>query len=811
MKTADTRTATDPVCGMAVKPDGPHHCEHAGTTYHFCNPRCLEKFVADPVHYLSRDAQTPEEGPPGSSYFCPMCPGVVSEVPATCPECGMALELDLSSALKIDTEWTCSMHPEIVRTEPGDCPICGMALEPRVIMPSEDNPELDDMWRRFLWAAALTVPLVIIAMGDMLPGHPVSSLLSNAQLGTGTRRWLELVLATPVCLWAGWPFFVRGVQSVANRSLNMFTLIALGVSVAYGYSLTAVTLPRIFPDTIVDESGTVPLYFEAAAVIVTLILLGQVLELRARARTGSAIRALLSLAPPVARRITEDGAEQDVALDQVHIGDRLRVLPGAKVPVDGVIVEGISAVDESMMTGESMPVEKGPGDPVAGATVNGTGSLIMRAEKVGADTLLSRIVAMVADAQRSRAPIQAIADRVAAWFVPTVVAIAVAAFATWWAIGPEPALANATLALVSVLIIACPCALGLATPMSIMVASGRGAQMGVLFANADAMQRLREVDVLLVDKTGTLTEGRPRLINIVVAPGIDEATLLARVGALERASEHPLATAILAACKERQLDLDEVSEFESITGQGVTGRVAGHSVAFGNKALMEMLAADISAFADQADAQTQSGATVVFAAIDGRAAGILAVKDPVKASTPAALRVLARDRVDVVMVTGDAEPTAHAVAAELGIKRVFAGVMPQDKARIVSATQADGHVVAMAGDGINDSPALAAADVGIAMGTGTDVAMESADVTLIKGDLAGIVRARALSRATFSNITQNLIFAFGYNSLGVPLAAGALYPFTGLLLNPMLAAAAMSLSSVSVIANALRLRRQRLA
>jgi len=800
----------DPVCGMTVSPDGQHVHQHAGKDYRFCGAGCKTKFAADPERYLdpvkkeqaaAREAQA---SPPGTRYICPMCPEVESPVPAACPNCGMALDPDLS-AIQATTEWTCPMHPEVVQSEPGDCPICGMALEPRTALPQEDDTELTDMRRRFVWAAALSLPLLFVSMGDMLPGAPVSALIGNAN-----RIWLELALATPVCVWAGWPFLVRGVQSVKHRALNMFTLIALGVSVAYTYSLVAVLAPAAFPAGFRDAAGHVPVYFEAAAVIVTLILLGQVLELRARSRTGAAIRGLLSLAPPVARRMQLDGTEADVPLDQVQVGNHLRVLPGAKVPVDGTVLEGTSTVDESMMTGEPIPVAKGPADPVSGGTVNGTGSLLIEATRVGANTLLARIVSLVAEAQRSRAPVQQLVDRVAAVFVPVVISIAVAAFAVWATYGPEPRLAHALLAFVAVLIVACPCALGLATPMSIMVATGRGASMGILFRNAEAIEHVRNVDVLLVDKTGTLTEGKPRLVHIESFGHWSEADLLALMGAVERGSEHPLAAAILDACRERGLSLPEAAEFSTLPGKGITAQVNESQIGFGNQALIEHLGIDIADFAARADSHRQAGATVMYAVIDGTAAGLFAVKDPIKPTSVAALAALQSDGVDVVMVSGDAEATAQAVARDLGIETVYADVTPERKAELVAEFQARGHVVAMAGDGINDAPALATADVGIAMGTGTDIAMESADLTLVKGDLAAIARARALSRATFRNIKQNLAFAFGYNSAGVPLAAGVLYPLTGWLLNPMFEAAAMSLSSISVISNALRLRRQNL-
>jgi Cu+-exporting ATPase len=678
-----------------------------------------------------------------------------------------------------------------------------MALEPSTVTleQEEESSELRDMSRRMWFAAALAVPVVFLAMGDILPGRPVSQLLT-----TRTRTLLELALATPVCVWSAWPFYVRAVQSVRHRSLNMFTLIGLGVSVAYGYSVVAALAPELFPDSFRQETGEVAVYFEAAVVIVALILLGQVLELRARGRTGAAIKQLLGLAPSTARKIRDDGLEEDVPLAAVHVGDRLRIRPGEKVPVDGVVLEGTSSVDESMVSGEPIPVHKQPGDGVVGATINGTGSLTMRAEKVGADTLLARIIAMVAEAQRSRAPIQRMADVVAGYFVPAVVLSAMATFLVWAAVGPEPRMAYALLNAVAVLIIACPCALGLATPMSIMVATGKGATLGILFRNAEAIEVLRHVDTLVVDKTGTLTEGKPRLVSVTSAQGIDEQRLLRMAASLERASEHPLAAAIMAGAQERGIALGHASGFRSLTGRGVGGEVDGSAVALGNSALMEELAVDFGDLARGADTLRAAGQTVMFVAIDGKPAGLLGVADPIKESTPEAIRALHREGVRIVMLTGDSRMTAEAVARRLGIDEVIAEVLPEQKVEVVERLQAE-QTVAMAGDGVNDAPALARADVGIAMGTGTDVAMESAAVTLVKGDLRGIARARRLSRRTMTNIKQNLFFAFAYNSLGVPIAAGVLYPFFGLLLSPMIAAAAMSLSSVSVISNSLRLRR----
>ena len=737
-------------------------------------------------------------------YVCPMCPGVVEDKPVPCPHCGMALERVVTPAFGQATEYTCPMHPEIRQDGPGECPICGMALEPVAATEGglDDDPEYRDMRRRFIVAVALALPLLFVAMGDMLPGQPVSRLL-----GAVSRPWVELVLATPICLWAGWPFFVRAWTSLKTRRLNMFTLIGLGVAVAYLYSVVATLAPGAFPEAFRGHGGQVAVYFEAAGVIVALVLLGQVLELRARSRTGQALRALLGLAATHARKVTPCGHEKDIPLQEVKPGDTLRVRPGEKIPVDGTVLEGSSNVDESMISGEPVPVTKGPGDPVVGATLNGTGALLMKAEKVGAETLLARIVQMVSDAQRSRAPIQQLADRVAAWFVPAVIVVAVVTFITWALVGPQPPMAYAIINAVAVLIIACPCALGLATPMSIVAAAGKGAENGILFRNAEAIEQLRQVDVLLVDKTGTLTEGKPALTDIIAADGFDADDVLARAAALERHSEHPLAEAIVTGADGRGLQRPESEGFESITGQGVTGRVDGRDTAVGNRALMAALGIDIADLAAAADAQFESGATVMWAALDGRAAAALAVADPIKSSTPDAIASLHREGLKVVMVTGDSRQAAVAVAERLGIDEVEAEVRPEQKLQVVRRYQEQGHTVAMAGDGINDSPALAAADVGIAMGTGTDVAMESAGVTLVKGDLRGILKARRLSRMTMRNIRQNLFFAFVYNGIGVPVAAGLLYPFIGLLLSPMIAAAAMSFSSVSVISNSLRLRR----
>jgi Cu+-exporting ATPase len=769
-------TVKDPVCGMSVAPaTAKAHQDWGGRTWHFCSARCAEKFRADPAHYAA-----PSNAPIASSAK------VTSE----------------------PVEYTCPMHPEIVRPSPGSCPICGMALELRTPLTTHDegdDPELANMRRRFIASVVFTVPLFALAMGAMIPGDPIGRLVP-----AHFHNLVELALATPVVLWGAWPFFVRAGQSVANRHLNMFTLIGLGVGVAYVYSVIATLAPGLFPAALRGHHGRVAVYFEAAAVIVSLVLLGQVLELRARSRTGAAIRALLELAPRTARRLRDDGPEEDVPLDAVQVGDRLRVRPGEKVPVDGAVLEGASSVDESMITGEPIPVEKHPGDRVVGATVNGTGALVMRAEKVGRDTLLARIVAMVAAAQRTRAPIQRLADTVAGYFVPTVILASVLTFAAWALWGPEPRFAFAFINAVAVLIIACPCALGLATPMSIMVATGRGATAGVLFRNAEAIEVLCAIDTLVVDKTGTLTEGRPKLVAVESSAGVDEAELLRLAASLEQGSEHPLAAALVAGAKERGLALTGAEDFASVTGKGVTGRVGGRAVALGNKALMLDVGAAVGTLDERAEALRAEGQTVMFVAIDGALAGLVGVADPIKGTAAEALRLLREEGLRVVMLTGDSRTTAEAVGRKLGIEEVIAGVLPDQKADAVKRLQGEGRRVAMAGDGINDAPALAQAHVGVAMGTGTDVAMESAGVTLVGGDLRGLVRARRLSRATMANIRQNLAFAFGYNALGIPVAAGVLYPLTGTLLSPMLAAAAMSFSSVSVIANALRLRNAKL-
>ncbi len=794
----------DPVCGMTVSAAGAPEATHRGVTYHFCSDQCLQKFRAQPDAYAA-----PSDGPamaataPSAFYTCPMDPEVRQRGPGSCPKCGMALEPEMPRAPATKTEYTCPMHPEVVRAAPGSCPICGMALEPRTItLEEEENVELKDMSRRFWVSAALTVPVLVITMSRYLPGGSPLERWFAPQL----LSWAELLLASPVILWGGWPFFVRGWRSVVTWNLNMFTLIGLGVGVAYLYSLIAQLLPDLFPASFRSESGEVGVYFEAAAVIVTLVLLGQVLELKARSQTSAAIKALLGLAPKTARRLRADGTEEDVPLDQVQPGDRLRVRPGEKVPVDGTVVEGTSAVDESMISGEPIPVEKVPGAKVIGATVNGTGSLVMEAERVGAETLLAQIVRMVAEAQRSRAPIQKLADVVASYFVPAVVVIAVITFVVWAVWGPEPAMTYALINAVAVLIIACPCALGLATPMSIMVATGKGATLGVLFKNAEAIEVLRKVDTLVVDKTGTLTRGKPELVTTEPAAGFGEEELLHLAASLERGSEHPLAAAIVQGAEERRVDVTEAKDFASLTGRGVTGTVDGRAVALGNGKLLEELGVEPGPLAARAEQLRRDGQTVMFVTVDGTPVGLLGVADPVKDTTPDAIVRLHGEGVRIVMLTGDSRTTAEAVARRLGLDDVLAEVLPDQKADAVKQLQAEGRIVAMAGDGINDAPALAQAEVGIAMGTGTDVAMESAGVTLVKGDLRGIVRARRLSRATMRNIRENLFFAFIYNSLGVPIAAGVLYPAFGLLLSPIIAAAAMSFSSVSVVGNALRLR-----
>ena len=831
-----TSIAKDPVCGMNVDPGtAAGQYEHRGKTYYFCCTHCLEKFRVDPQKYLASPALVTLGGsppalvtlgppaaqpakplasaPPGpADHTCPMHPEVRLPASEPCPLCGMALEPVEIAPAPARTEYVCPMHPEIVRPEPSSCPLCGMALEPRVVAAKEEaNPELVDMTRRFWISAALALPVLLLEMSAHLPGQSVQQALP-----AGLLRWIEFALATPVVLWGGWPFFARCWASLVHRSPNMFTLIAIGTGTAYSYSVIATVAPGIFPAVFRGQDGQVAVYFEAAAVITALVLLGQVLELRARSRTSSAIRSLLGLAPKTARRIqtaTSEGtertepAEEDVPLDRVQPGDLLRVRPGEKVPVDGTVVEGTSAVDESMVTGEPIPVEKSPSARVIGGTMNGTGGFIMQADRVGGETLLAQIVRMVGQAQRSRAPIQRMADVVASYFVPAVVAVAVLTFVVWSLFGPEPRMAYALVNAVAVLIIACPCALGLATPMSIMVGTGRGATAGVLIKNAEALELLEKVNTLVVDKTGTLTEGTPRLVSVVAAPSFEELDLLRVAAGLERASEHPLAAAVVHGAKDRGAEPARVSDFQSVTGHGVTGTVNGRSVVLGNEKLLADHGITLDPLSPRADSLRRDGQTVMFVGMDGRAAGLLGVADPVKTSTPEAIGKLREAGIRMVMLTGDNRQTADAVARKLDIDEVRAEVLPQQKADEVKRLQQQGRIVAMAGDGVNDAPALAQAAVGIAMGTGTDVAIESAGLTLVKGDLNGIVRARTLSRATMRNIRQNLFFAFVYNTLGVPVAAGVLYPFVGLLLHPIFASAAMTFSSVSVIMNALRLRR----
>lgn len=792
---------------MEVNPESsPYSHEHDGEMYYFCCESCKVKFKENPEKYLSPTVVTETAEAREGDYFCPMCPEVHATKPGPCPKCGMALESSGEPALIQRTEWTCPMHPEVVQDTPGDCPKCGMALEPRTITVEEgENPELADMKRRFWVALILSIPVMVSAMGMHIPGRPLERIISADMWG-----WFELALSTPVVFWAGWPFFQRFWTSLVHRSLNMFTLIGLGVGVAYLYSVVAKLFPQIFPASFRSSTGEVAVYFEAAAMITTLVLLGQVLELKARSRTGAAIKMLLGLAPKTARRINEDGVEEDVPLSEVQPDFRLRVRPGEKVPVDGTVLEGTSAVDESMLTGESIPVEKSPGDRLIGATINGTGSLIMKAERVGADTLLAQIVRMVAEAQRSRAPIQKLADLVAGWFVPVVVTASIVTFIIWALVGPEPRMAHAIVNAVAVLIIACPCALGLATPISIMVATGRGASFGVLFKDAEAIEVMRKVDTLVVDKTGTLTEGKPKLVTVDPVIGMDENTLLLLAGSLERGSEHPLAASIVKGAEERGVKLANAQSFVYTTGKGVTGEVDGHKVVLGNSRLLEEMGIATGELEAKAESLRKEGQTVMFVAVDGKAAGLLGVADPIKATTAEAIKQLHSEGIRIVMLTGDNRTTAEAVARKLGIDEVVPEVLPDQKADAVRKLQKEGKIVAMAGDGINDAPALALAQVGIAMGTGTDVAMESAGVTLVKGDLRGIVRARRLSRATLRNIKQNLFFAFIYNSMGIPVAAGILYPWFGILLSPIIAAAAMSFSSVSVITNALRLKNERL-
>ncbi len=792
--------------------------------YYFCCASCAAKFRADPENYLhakpadsGRAASLIQLGaanpvtiakpavpppPKPAVYVCPMDPEVRQDRPGPCPKCGMSLEPYVPPTQATRIEYTCPMHPEIVRDLPGTCPICGMALEPRTAaIEEEENPELVSMTRRFWVSVVLAIPVLALGMSDMIPGQPVQRVLTARTIG-----WIELLLATPVVIWGGWPFFHRGWTSVVNRSLNMFTLIALGTGTAYVYSVIAVLFPRIFPAAFRLAGRQVPVYFEAAAVITALVLLGQVLELRARSRTSAAIRALLKLSPKTARLVRADGTEIDIPVEHIAVGDVLRVRPGEKIPIDGIAIDGSSSVDESLVTGEPIPVEKTGGSRVTGGTVNGTGTLVIRAERVGNETLLAQIVRMVSEAQRSRAPVQQLADRVSAYFVPAVVLAALLTFILWSLFGPAPRMAHALLNAVAVLIIACPCALGLATPMAIMVGTGRGALAGVLIKNAEALEIMEKVDTLVVDKTGTLTEGRPRVTSVIAANGFDETQVLRASATLERASEHPLAAAILAAAKERNIAPANITAFRSLTGKGVTGFAEGQAAALGNRALLIELGITPGGLDERAKSMESDGQTVMFVAIGGKVAGIIGVADPVKATTPEAIERLHRERIRIVMITGDSHATAEAVARTLRIDQVHAGVLPDKKGEIIKQLQAERHVVAMAGDGVNDAPALAQADVGIAMGTGTDVAMESAGITLLRGDLRGIARARALSRATMRNIRQNLFFAFLYNSAGIPIAAGVLYPFFGLLLSPIFASAAMTFSSVSVIGNALRLR-----
>jgi P-type Cu+ transporter len=831
----------DPVCGMTVDPGlAKARFEHGGKSYLFCSEGCATKFRAAPAKYLNAKA-TPAAMPPTMplghdaaqigqiggtapaaaaspsksaasaaarkpAYVCPMDPEVREENPGACPKCGMALEPDVPLAPATRVEYTCPMHPQIVRSEPGFCPICGMALELRTAIADEErNPELTSMTHRFWVGVALTVPVLILGMSDLIPGQPLQRILSMRAIG-----WIEFALATPVVLWGGLPFFERGWASIVNRSLNMFTLIALGTGTAYAFSVIAVLFPSIFPPSFQTMPGVVPQYFEAAAAITTLVLLGQVLELRARSRTSSAIRALLKLSPKSARLVRADGTEIDIPLERVNAGDTLRVRPGEKVPVDGIVTDGASSVDESLMTGEPIPVEKTGGGRVIGGTVNGTGTFVMRAERVGSETLLAQIVRMVSEAQRSRAPVQKLADQVAGYFVPAVVLVAILTFIVWGVFGPAPKMAHALLNAVAVLIIACPCALGLATPMAIMVGTGRGALAGILIKNAEALEILEKVDTLVVDKTGTLTEGKPKVTSLIVAEGTNETDLLRIAATLERGSEHPLAAAIVAGAKERNIAIGNISDFRSVTGKGVTGHADGRSAALGNRALFTELQIPLGPLDNRAKSLEAEGQTAMFVAADGKAIGIIGVADPIKSTTAEAIDRLHRDGIKIVMLTGDSRATAESVAQKLKIETVHAQVLPNEKGEIVNRLKSEGHIVAMAGDGVNDAPALAAANVGIAMGTGTDIAIESAGITLLKGDLVAIARARTLSRATMRNIRQNLFFAFVYNALGVPIAAGILYPFFGLLLSPILASAAMTFSSVSVITNALRLRKLQL-
>ena len=800
----------DPVCGMKVDPsEAAASIEHHGATVYFCSESCAAKFRAAPEKYVQAKPGAAPSHPtaktePQEEYTCPMHPEVKQTGPGSCPKCGMALEPAAAPAPPKRSEYTCPMHPQIVRDGPGSCPICGMALEPREITSEDSNPELVNMTRRLWISVVLAVPMLALMVSAFLPSMPMQHLFTARAWG-----WIEFALATPVVIWCGFPFFVRGWQSIAHRSLNMFTLISLGTGSAYLYSVFATVVSQIFPASFRGGGRQIDVYFEPAAVIVALVLLGQVLELRARSQTSGAIRALLGLAPKTAKRLDDQGEEADVPLDQVQVDDRLRVRPGEKIPVDGTVVEGHSSVDESMISGEPIPVEKDSGTKVTAGTVNGTGGFVMRAERVGSDTLLSQIVKMVSEAQRSRAPIQRLADRVSSYFVPAVIVAAIVTFAVWFFVGPQPRFAHALVNAVAVLIVACPCALGLATPMAIMVGTGRGARAGILIRNAEALETFGKVDTLIIDKTGTLTEGKPTLSSVIPQPGFEESGLLQLVASLERSSEHPLAAAIVKGAEAKKLALTDVVGFNSTTGKGVKGTVSGKQVAVGNTELFHDLSVDPAPLLDQAETLRKEGQTVMLVAVDGKAAGIVGVADPIKESTPDAIRELRAAGLKIIMVTGDNVTTAKAVADKLGIE-FYADVLPQKKAEVVKDCQQKGSVVAMAGDGVNDAPALAQADIGIAMGTGTDVAMEAGGITLLKGDLRGILRARHLSKSTMRNIRENLFFAFVYNAVGVPLAAGVLFPGFGLLLNPMIAAAAMSFSSVSVIANALRLRTTKL-
>jgi len=793
----------DPVCGMTVQPDAKHHMEHDGQWYGFCCEGCLSQFSKDPDMYLSDKPRPEPVAIAGAKYICPMCPGVESDGPDICSKCGMALEPETFVPPEMHTDYICPMHSEVVEDKPGLCPICGMSLEVRTVVLQEDNPELDDMTRRFNISLIFTLPLFIIAMSEMVVGDAILGIVSAK-----TLQWLQLFLAAPVVLWAGWPFFERAVQSVQSWHLNMFTLIGLGVTVAWLYSLVAVLLPSLFPQSLLSAHGVIPVYFEAAGVIITLVLLGQVLELKARGQTNKAIHLLLGLSPSTARRVNDNGDEEDVSLDDVKVGDVLRVRPGEKVPVDGVLIEGSSSIDESLVTGEPIPAEKLAGDAVVGGTVNGNGTFIFKAQRVGGETLLSQIIQMVSEAQRSRAPIQRVADVVASWFVPIVVSISIITFFAWYFLSAEDALGLAVVNAVAVLIIACPCALGLATPMSIMVGMGRGASMGVLIKDAAILEAMEKVDTLVVDKTGTLTEGKPSVVGIQTLNGLNNDNVLLLAASLEKVSEHPLAEAVVRAASGRQLF--DVSDFEATSGKGVSGVVNKQTVLLGNLRFLEEKGIFVKDLIALQTAREQGGETPLYMAIAHQAAGVFSLKDEIKDSTPEAIRQLHDSGIKVVMLTGDQQGAAEHVAAQLGIDEYRAGVLPAEKAGVVKELQAAGHVVAMAGDGVNDAPALAQADVGIAMGNGSDIAIQSTGVVLVKGDLRGIVRAQKLSKATMRNIRQNLVFAFLYNSVGVPVAAGVLYPFLGVLLSPMLAAAAMSLSSVSVIGNALRLKSVRL-